>query len=261
MSTTRHEVRSPDGTLIPVWISGAGRPLLVVHGAISNHEAFDLLRGELEKDVTFAALDRRGTFSDPNGRHELERDFEDVAAVAESLGPEMDLFGHSSGAVCSLGASLLVSNLRRLVLYEPPMTNTSEWLALSEKMDRWQAEGNVDAIFAAFIGGGASLPTDAVNKLKATPFGAAMFSWAHTLPRETHAMTRWSHNSARYSSVTAPTLYLKGAATPADRQPYQAALKGVMPNFTMREIPNQGHMAHVLAAPVLAQMILEFVQS
>jgi hypothetical protein len=122
----------------------------------------------------------------------------------------MDLFGHSSGAVCSLGASLLVSNLRRLVLYEPPMTNTSEWLALSEKMDRWQAEGNVDAIFAAFIGGGASLPTDAVNKLKATPFGAAMFSWAHTLPRETHAMTRWSHNSARYSSVTAPTLYFKG---------------------------------------------------
>jgi pimeloyl-ACP methyl ester carboxylesterase len=260
MPTTRHEVRSPDGTLIPVWISGEGRPLLVVHGAISNHEAFDLLRGELEKDVTFAAVDRRGTSSDPNGRHELERDFEDVAAVADSLGGEIDLVGHSSGAVCSLGASLLVSNLRRLVLYEPPMTNTSGWLALSEKMDRWHAEGNVDAVFAAFVGGGATLPAEAVNKLKATPLGADMFRWAHTLPREVHAMTRWSHDTARYSSVTAPTLYLKGSATPEDRQPYQAALKAVMPNFTMREIPGQGHLAHALAPAVLAQLLREFVK-
>ena len=36
----------------------------------------------------------------------MEQEFEDVAEVANTLGPEVDLLGHSSGALYALGAGI-----------------------------------------------------------------------------------------------------------------------------------------------------------
>jgi pimeloyl-ACP methyl ester carboxylesterase len=260
MVATRQEVASADGTPIPVWISGEGRPLLVVHGALSNHEAFDLLRAQLEPHVTFAAIDRRGTFLDPRGRHDLERDLEDVAAVAASLGPEVDFFGHSSGAVCCLGAALIAPQLRKLIVYEPPLTTTSRWLAFGERIDEMEAKEDLDGMFASFIGGGTGLPEAAVAGIKSSPMGAEMFRWAQTLPREVSAMTRWTLDPMKYESLEVPTLYVKGSSTPTERQPYLPMLQDVIPHFTHVEIEGQGHMAHVLAPAALASSILKFLE-
>ena len=82
MQPTRYEIKSRDGTLIPVWKSGTGRPLILVHGAISDHAAWDLVRPEFESHFTVLAIDRRAAFGDPSSRYDLEREFEDVAAVA-----------------------------------------------------------------------------------------------------------------------------------------------------------------------------------
>jgi pimeloyl-ACP methyl ester carboxylesterase len=261
MATIRHEVHSADGTLIPVWISGEGRPLLVVHGAVSDHTAFDLLREQLEPRVTFAAIDRRGTFCDPSGRHELEREFEDIAAVADSLGPEIDLFGHSSGAVCSLGACLRLSNLRRLVMYEPPRRNKPNWPEMVRTMDALQAARDTDGIFSTWIQGETGLSDTAARKMKENPIGAAMFERANTLPREMSAMAGWDIDMKAYRDLRAATLYLTGADTRADNHVYMDLLKDVIPDFTHREIPSQGHMAHVLAPAVLAGLVLDFLQS
>jgi hypothetical protein len=70
-TAVRQEVRSADGTMIPVWISGSGRPIVIVHGAVSDHSAFDLLRERLETRLTVAAMDRRPTFTDPFSRHSI----------------------------------------------------------------------------------------------------------------------------------------------------------------------------------------------
>jgi len=43
-------------------------------------------------------------------------------AIADaSLGSAVDVYGHSFGAFCSLGAATRTANVRRLVLYEPPV--------------------------------------------------------------------------------------------------------------------------------------------
>ncbi len=53
--------------------------------------------------------------------HSRERQFEDVAAFARSIGEPVALFGHSSGAVWALGgAALSPADVRALALYEPP---------------------------------------------------------------------------------------------------------------------------------------------
>src|SRR5579862_1852602 len=52
----------------------------------------------------------------------IEREFEDVAAVVDGIGGPVDVLGHSYGALCALEAARLTRHIRRLVLYEPPIS-------------------------------------------------------------------------------------------------------------------------------------------
>jgi hypothetical protein len=47
--TERWNVKTSDGGAIAVWIEGDGPPLVLVHGSISDHAAFDPLVGPLER--------------------------------------------------------------------------------------------------------------------------------------------------------------------------------------------------------------------
>jgi len=62
-------------------------------------------------------MDRRGRGSSGDtGPYELSKEFADVAAVAASLAADgpVDVFGHSIGATCALGAVGLGAPVRRL---------------------------------------------------------------------------------------------------------------------------------------------------
>ena len=45
----RFEVRSADGTMVPVFKSGSGPPLMLVHGAGPGHSVWDAVRPLLEE--------------------------------------------------------------------------------------------------------------------------------------------------------------------------------------------------------------------
>ena len=102
--------------------SGDGPPVVLVHGAGSARWSFDLLRPHLEPSFTVIAIDRRGRGDSSDGEgYELEREFEDVAAVVRDAGEGAALVGHSYGGLVAAGAARLLDGLERLVLYEPPM--------------------------------------------------------------------------------------------------------------------------------------------
>jgi len=76
----------------------------------------------LEERFTVYAVDRRGRGeSGDSDEYAIEREFEDVVSVVDSIREPVNLLGHSYGALCSLEAALLTSNIRKLVLYEPPI--------------------------------------------------------------------------------------------------------------------------------------------
>src|SRR5580765_3105977 len=94
-------VRSRDGTRIAVFRSGEGPGLVLVHGATADHTAFRVVGPMLAGSFTVYAIDRRGrgASGDAVGPYSVELEFEDVAAVAETLaaalGESVDVFGHS----------------------------------------------------------------------------------------------------------------------------------------------------------------------
>ena len=115
-------VTSKDGISIAYERRGKGQPLVLIHGTAADHTRWEPVLPGLEKQFTVYAVDRRGRGQSGDGdSYAIELEYEDVAAVVDSVPGPVDLLGHSYGAICSLEASLKTSNLRKLVLYEPPI--------------------------------------------------------------------------------------------------------------------------------------------
>ena len=65
-------------------------------------------------------MDRRGRgASGDHPTYTLEKEFDDVAALVDSIGEATYLFGHSYGGLCTLHASLRTRHVKRLLVYEP----------------------------------------------------------------------------------------------------------------------------------------------
>lgn len=257
--TARYEVRSADGTVIPVWKSGSGRPLLCLHGGLNNHTAFDPVRPYFEPHSTVLVMDRRSSFGDPLSRYSPEREFEDIAAVASTVAGELDVVGHSSGALCALESSLGIANLRRLILYEPPFPGP-QWLPLSKRLGRLQAAGDYEGILEAFYGVQGT-PAAVLAEMKASPDWPRRLELARFLPREAAAITL-RPDPERFRALTVPMLLLVGADTPEGHhhRGYVSVLQGVVPRITVREIPEQRHGAMTRAPDVFARMVLDFLE-
>jgi pimeloyl-ACP methyl ester carboxylesterase len=80
---------SADGAEIAWVTSGAGPPLVLVHGMVSDHHRWSPLLPHLEPHVTVHALDRRGRgLSGDSPDYGAAREFEDIAAVVDAVAEE-----------------------------------------------------------------------------------------------------------------------------------------------------------------------------
>jgi pimeloyl-ACP methyl ester carboxylesterase len=101
-------VTTESGTPVAYWRSGKGPPLVLVHGTAADHSRWSPVLPALEERFTVNAIDRRGRGgSGDTDDYPVEREFEDVAAVVDSLGEPVNLLGHSYGGLLALEAALL----------------------------------------------------------------------------------------------------------------------------------------------------------
>jgi len=109
------QVVSRDGTSIAVWRTGAGPPLVLVHGAAAEHSRWAPVLPALGERFTVLAIDRRGRGrSGDADDYAIEREYEDVVAVVEWAGEDVDVLGHSYGGICALEAALATTGSESL---------------------------------------------------------------------------------------------------------------------------------------------------
>jgi pimeloyl-ACP methyl ester carboxylesterase len=97
-------IASRDGTPIGVFSSGHGPALILVHGTTGDHTTFRVVGPMLATRRTVYAMDRRGRgASGDTLPYAIEREFEDVAAVADALATDRGARSTSS-ATRTLGA-------------------------------------------------------------------------------------------------------------------------------------------------------------
>jgi pimeloyl-ACP methyl ester carboxylesterase len=259
-SATLEQVRSNDGTTIVFRrCGGAGPPLVVVHGTTGAHWSFSFLAPVLAERFTVYAVDRRGRGESGDAEtYAIEREFEDVAAVVDSLDEPATLFGHSYGATVSLGAALLAQNLRTLVLYEPAPGFASVPRDDVERIEKLVAAGKRDeALVHALTSFGLS-PAE-VDQSRAAPTWSARVAAVQTVAREIRAEEAYPIDPEHLRRLATPTLLLLGEESPNWGREGTERVSAALRDARIALLRGQGHAAIMTAPELVAEEVTRFL--
>ncbi len=258
-------VTSVDGTSIAYWRSGEGPPLVLVHGTAADHSRWAPVLPAFEQRFTVCAIDRRGRGgSSGSDDYIIEQEFEDVAAVVDSLGESVNLLGHSYGALCALEAALLTQNVRKLVLYDPGIEVVDEEIYPPEVIERLEAllmARDRDGVVATTMREVAGLPPETVEYMRSQPVWQARVDAAHTIPRELRAVKAYRLDPERFEDLRVPTLLLSGGDSPAALRKAAEALDEMLPDSRLVVMLGHGHAAMDTGTDLFTTEVLRFVEA
>ncbi|MFP5416029.1 MAG: alpha/beta fold hydrolase [Actinomycetes bacterium] len=261
-------VTSADATLIAVFRSGHGRPLVLAPGTSADHTSWRFVGPLLEQHVEWHAVDRRGRgASGDAAAYSLSREHEDLAAVVDAAaarwGGPVDVVGHSYGGNVAFGAALLTANIRRLALYEGwPMPDAADRSTAPETLARLEqliAAGRRSEAMEAFFRDLVHYNDEELAIVKAAPTWASRVASAHTVPREIRAFGEQALDPEQAARIGVPVLLLVGAESPEVIQGKPARVAAALPDARIVELPGQGHMANLTAPDLLAAVLWEFL--
>lgn len=252
---------SPDGTRIAFWSGGTGPPLLLVHGAMSDHRRWRI-PPLLEPYRTVHAMDRRGRGESGDGPDwSLEREIDDVVAVVEAVaadsGSDVDVLGHSLGGSLALYAAARSPHVRRLVLYEAAIHEPPAPPDLLARMQALLDEGRREDLVTLMMREVVRMPDAEIGVVRSLPSWPTRVAAAHTLPRELSTQLRWEPE--KVARITIPVLLLVGGDSPTSVRDSTDLLAATLLNATVAVIAGQQHVADQLVPELFAQIVLDFV--
>ena len=265
-SRSMETVTSADGTPIAVERTGSGPPLVLVHGGACDHRFWDLsdIRSTLTEQYTTYAMDCRGVGeSGDDAEYELEREFEDVAAVVDSIEGPVTLLGHSSGALLSLEAALRTDNLGELILYEPPIPVGDHELYAEETLDEMKRlldAGEHEQVLVLFLREIAQSTPEEIDAQRSAPDWQDLVDAAHVWPRSVHAVGGYEFDTARFANMTTPTLLLSGSESPPFLRDAVEVVTDALPNSQLVTFEGHAHEAMLTAPDRFVDEVLTFIR-
>ena len=260
-------VRSPDGTPIAVFTTGTGPPLLLVHGASADHTTFRVIGPLLAPRFMIAAIDRRGRgASGDTAPYAIEREFEDLAEVASVLASEaggpVDVFGHSYGGRCALGAALLTTDIGRVISYEGAPTPPSEHYggdALATELAALADAGRNETLLETFMTRVVGMTPDELDRYRADPVWPRRVVAALTIARELAVEAGDEAGLERLGAVRQPVLQVLGGDSLREFAVATAALHDRLADGTVVVIPGAKHAAHHTHPVALLEAVTSFL--
>lgn len=260
-----HKVQSADGTPIAYEMRGHGPPLVMVHGSSLDHTRWGPSITRLAEHFTLVLMDRRGRGSSGDGpAYAIEREFEDVAAVVDSVGRPVFLLGHSFGAVCSLEASRLTEAIDKLVLYEPPLPMGGKGPVFGctpESLEELLKKGDRDTLVDIFLREVVGCTEPEMQSLRKSSSWKVRLDAAHTLPRELRMAESYRFEAASFSKVRVPTMLLLGSLSPDYMRESTMAAAAALQFGRVEMLPGQGHAAMTTAPDMFLRKVVMFLEN
>jgi pimeloyl-ACP methyl ester carboxylesterase len=267
IDSTPRFVTSRDGTRIAYYVEGAGPPLVLVYGALSERKFWTRLLPYLD-GYTLYLVERRGRGeSGDNEAYHPEREAEDVLAVLESFEEPVDVFAHSSGAVVALAAMQMApSTVRRAVLYEPPLifdngTRTLPPADFAQQVQMRLDTGDRAEAMEYFYRNGPMLPEADIQRQKGGDLWRSLEPLAHTMVYDAQVPQVLDIERLSDPSWAVPTLLLYGEVSPAWVIDGVKTLAANLGSSSVVELPRQGHVAMFTSPQLLADEIRAFLQA
>jgi pimeloyl-ACP methyl ester carboxylesterase len=212
-------------------------------------------------------MDRRGRGASGDAKeHTMALEFADVAAVIDSIGSPVNVVAHSYGAICALEATRLTKNIRRLVLYEPPIaTGTDaqadaaleETIALVEKS--LSKEDRAGAL-AVFYSRNLKMTDAEIAAMHRLPSWPARMALAHTLPRELRSTKSYRFDKNRFENYGVPTLLVLGGDSVARYRNAIDLLHASLAGSKLSVLAGERHGAIDSAPELFAATVLDFLR-
>ena len=250
-------IESRDGTRIAVFSSGDGPPVVLVHGASADHTTWRNTGPVLARTFRIHAIDRRGrgASGDGQGEYAIEREFEDVAAVADALAAEsgrpVAVVGHSYGGRCGLGAALVTEGIGLVVTYEgaPSPAGAAAERAyrpsgVEDRIARLIDAGDRDGALATFMREIVRMPEAELAAYKADPVWPARAAAVHTTLRELAGEASPAASLDALSSVRQPVLQILGGDSAQAFHVATEALNARLGDGRVVTIAGARHAAH-----------------
>ncbi len=260
-------VASPDGTPIAVFTSGMGPPLVLVHGATADHTTFRVVGPLLARDFTVHAIDRRGRgASGDASRYTIEREYEDVAAVAEVVaiepGAPAAVFGHSYGGRCALGAALLTDTIGWVISYEgapTPPGSSYHPTGIEARLRQRIATGDQDGALALFLTEVVGMRSEDLAAYRADPVWPLRAAAAGTILRELEAEVDPAASLDRLGAIRQPVLQLLGGESLPVFREATVALDDRLADGRIVVIEGARHAAHHTHPDVVVEAVRTFL--
>jgi pimeloyl-ACP methyl ester carboxylesterase len=254
---------SRDGTTIAYTKRGSGPPLIIVDGVFCYRENGPAteLASLLAQHYTVFTYDRRGRGeSADTAPYSVEREIDDLRAVAMEAGATPFVLGISSGAALTLEAVASGVAAKRIALYEPPYEADGSPHRLEDARNRLQSflsAGDRAGAVRFFM-------TDVFGAPRAFAFAMPFLmpaAWrrnklvVHTAPRDLMILADRSVLNERSSSIPVPTLVIGGEKSPKGLRDAVTAVGNALPNGKIRFLPGQDHN---ISGRVLVPVLFEY---
>ena len=255
-------IETPAGVAVSFDRWGSGPPLVLVHGAFSDHDSnWELVKPLWEKRFTGYAVARRGRGeTDATQGHGLEDEGGDVAAVIRSIGEPVFLLGHSYGAhTALLAAAEAPSRVRKLVLYEPvwPHLVSADAMRPLEALAR---AGDWDALCVTFFRDLLQVPAAEVDALRASELWPPIVGDAEASLGDIRAISRYAFRAERFGGLRVPVLLQTGTESPPELY-VTDALAAALPDARVEQLRGQAHEGMTTAPEMYADAVARFLLS
>lgn len=239
---------------------GSGPPLVLVHGAFSDHFTnWEFVKPLFEQQFTVYAIARRGRGkTDATQGHSLEDESIDIVSLIEAIDEPVFLLGHSYGAHVALAAAKKVPDrVLKLVLYEAPYTQIISKVALMRlealaQANRW--EDFAITFFRDIL----LVPIEELNELQATDLWSPIVADAKASLGDLRALVRYDFQADRFRELPIPVLLQVGSESP--RPLYVTdAIAAVLPDVRIEQLPGQAHEGMTTAPELYAETVSHFL--
>jgi pimeloyl-ACP methyl ester carboxylesterase len=247
VSTNVETVTSADGTRIALERTGTGAPVILVGGAFNDRSTMAALAAVLAPDFTAITYDRRGRGGSGNNDRgfDVNREFDDLAAVIEAAGGTASVFGHSSGGVLAIEAALRGLPVGRLAVYEPSYIPGSArpqpGAGLYERLVELIGQDRRDDAVTLFQAEAVGLPAGMIEGMRASDFWAWFTGLAHTLPYDVALHGDYEPPAGRLATLQVPTVAVDGSQSPEWVHTATRAVADAIPGARYITLDGQDH--------------------